>query len=118
MKVVVTAGDPPHAKVREYTGLTQKGVNSLITGISEMRCAEGFQHLPFTMKVEDEGNFTVVSVSSSMEVLKKLFTGKYEECLDAMKYLINHKGWDFDNLGLLDDRTGRFTSYVLDGLKH
>lgn len=54
MKVTVIAGDPHNAKVRVYDRLTQKGVNSLISGISQMRLDEGFQDQPFKMIVSDE----------------------------------------------------------------
>ena len=61
--------------------------------------------------VADSGVHTVWVVRESWDKVKPMFTRRYEECIAAVRLLLN-KGWPVDRLGVQCHDSGRWVSWV------
>lgn len=57
---------------------------------------------------------TVVQVyRDTQEPVKDLFTGTHYECVQAIKFLIDRKGWNLCDLSIIDKETERHVSFAI-----
>ena len=62
-----------------------------------------------------DNRYTVWQVNkNTQEKIKELFTGNYEECCNAISFLLNKKKWSVYSIGLINHETERFVSWSVD----